>query len=369
MVIGVDGNEANVDTRVGTSVYTYELLKYFSSVATENQSFIIYLREKKKKHMPKTSDYFRYEYVKGKRLWRDIHFPKHLFLHRHADILFSPAHYTPRFSPIPVVVTLHDLGYEHFPNEFLKKDLYKLKKWTRHAVKQAIAVISVSNATQKDARKYYYLEKDKAHVVYNGFKKYTGESADTDETLHKYNLHKNTFILTVGTLQPRKNIARLIDAFSEIHKKHPEIKLCLTGKKGWMYTKMFKRAHELNLSSHVIFAGYVPDDELKVLYKNAKMCALPGLYEGFGIPVLEAMQFGTPVACANAASLPEVGGDACVYFNPRDTMDMAKVITKVLTNIKLRNSMSMRGKHHVKQFSWEKCGQETLDVITKALST
>lgn len=365
MVIGIDGNEANVDKSVGVSVYTQELLKYFASVASNDLQFIVYLRIPKKKHLPRQKKYFKYKVINTPRLWRDLRFPWYLYTHNEIDVLFSPAHYTPRFCPVPVVVTIHDTSYEYFPHEFLKKDLFKLKAWTTHAIKQAKTVIAVSESTKRDIVKNYKITAKDVNIVMNGFKKHQDvrSKKTSAQVMKKYDLKKHEYILYVGTLQPRKNITTLIKSFEQVHKLRPYVKLVIVGRKGWLYHEFFSTAQQLGLQDSILFTGYVPDEDLPHLYKNAGVFVMPSLYEGFGIPLLEAMYYGCPVISSNTSSLPEVGGDAAIYFNPRNVNQLTKKIIEVLGKKSLRNKLVKAGKKQYKKFSWKKSASETLQLI------
>lgn len=365
MVIGIDGNEANVDKSVGVSVYTQELLKYFASVANKDLQFIVYLRIPKKNHLPRQKKYFKYVVINTPRLWRDLRLPLYLYTHNEIDVLFSPAHYTPRFCPVPVVVTIHDTAYEYFPHEFLKKDLFKLKAWTQHAIKQAKTVIAVSESTKKDIVKNYKITAKDVNIVMNGFKKHheVRSNKTMTQVMKKYDLKKHEYILYVGTLQPRKNITSLIKSFEQVHKLRPYIKLVIVGRKGWLYHEFFSTAQQLGLQDSILFTGYVPDEDLPHLYRNAGVFVMPSLYEGFGIPLLEAMYYGCPVISSNTSSLPEVGGDAALYFNPRNVKQLTGKIIDVLGKKSLRNKLVNAGKKQYKKFSWKKSASETLQLI------
>src|SRR5258708_2372492 len=171
MIIGVDGNEANVNEKVGVSVYTYELLKYFQRHSNASQEFLVFLKSKPNLELPVEKDHFHYEVVPGNFLWSQTFLPLHLYkkkaLGQKVDVFFSPAHYAPRFCPIPFVVSINDLSYFYYPDEFLKKDLHKLKTWTKYSVEKAKKVIAVSNTTKKDSVKFYHLSDEKVEVIYN----------------------------------------------------------------------------------------------------------------------------------------------------------------------------------------------------------
>lgn len=364
MIIGIDGNEANVKKQVGVSVYTSNLLSYFQKQAHTDLRFIVYLREKPKSSMPPETDFFKYRIVSGIFLWSQLFLPLYLQMHREIDIFFSPAHYSPRFCPVPLVVTIHDLSYLYFPDEFLKKDYYKLKNWTEYSLKKAKKIIAVSKSTKKDLNKFYPSVEEKVTVVYNGFEKNSDKSATPDENFLIMNdLKAGKYILYVGTLQPRKNINTLIKSFALLKKQYPDFKLVITGKKGWLYDKIFEEVKKQQLEENVIFTDFIPDSDVALLYKNAFCFVLPSLYEGFGLPILEAMSYNCPVITSHSSSLPEIGGDACLYFDSNDEKDLLEDLKLLITDENVRKELIEKGKERVKLFSWETCGRETLNIL------
>jgi glycosyltransferase involved in cell wall biosynthesis len=357
MLIAIDGNEANVKQRVGVSMYTYELLKYFSTWANKETRFTVILRNIPQSDMPRENEYFKYHVVPGVVLWRDLFLPIHLMLTKEKpDVFFSPAHYAPRFTTVPLVVTIHDVSYLYYPNEFLKKDLYKLKNWTQQAMIQAKKIIAVSEFTKKDIVKNYAINPEKIIAIHNGFNTYQQSEKTKQE-------NKDPYILYVGTLQPRKNIETLIHGFNEIIKEKNNLKLVLVGKKGWMYESLFALVKKLDLEDKIDLKGYVTNEELEKLYNNATLFIMPSLYEGFGIPILEAMSHGVPVLAATGSSLVEIGGDACAYFNPHDTMELKRKILEMIHKPELTENLGRKGLERIKKFSWEKCARETLGVL------
>jgi glycosyltransferase involved in cell wall biosynthesis len=360
MIIGVDGNEANVEKKVGTSVYTYELLHYFQHKANEETQFIVYLRESPNDSMPQEKQFYRYEIVKGNFLWSQLFFPLYLYTHKRPDVLFCPAHYIPRACPVKTVVTIHDLAYFYYDQEFLKKDLYQLKNWTQYAINKSSKVIAVSKATAKDIRKFYKTSDDKISIIYNGFNQVEPEKKHSTDT---EKLIKHPYFLYVGTIQPRKNISLLIEAFNALVEENPNLHLIIVGKKGWLYKEIFEKITQMHLEEHVTFTGFIDDSDLDYLYKHAISYILPSLYEGFGIPVLEAMSRSCPVIISFNSSLPEVGGDAALYFDPSSPEDLYQKMLLIKDNLQLRKDLVIKGQERVKLFSWDKCGQETLQVL------
>lgn len=364
MIIGVDGNEANVDKQVGVSVYTFELLKEFKKQANDKMRFNIFLKNPPLSHMQKESDFFKYSVVSGKFMWSRIFLPFHLRFKSNIDVFFAPAHYSPAFLNKPLVVTIHDLSYFYYPDEFLKKDLYKLKNWTKKSIEKAEKIICVSKTTKKDVEKFYG-KKDNVEVIYNGYKNRV-EKNKSEDILKKNNLKKDKYLLYVGTLQPRKNIQTLIESFAQFSKENNDFKLVIAGKKGWLFNSIFQKVIDYKLEDKVVFTDYVTDGDLIILYKNAFCFIMPSFYEGFGIPLLEAMQYKCPVISSQKSSLPEIGGDACLYFNPESIGDLTDKIIMLKKDKNLKKNLISAGSLRVRDFSWKKCSKETLDVIRSA---
>lgn len=375
MVIGIDGNEANVINRVGVSTYAYELLRYFNSVASGDQQFVIYLRNTPSNELPEQSKFFTYQIVKPDFMWSQLSLPINLYLGKKPDVFFSPAHYAPRFSPVPTVVTIHDLAYKLFPKEFLKGDLYKLNRWTEYSIRKASKVICVSKHTKKDLVRLYPSVETKTDVVYNGFRsqkiknKNLEISPDSSESRIPIVNRENTnpYILFVGTIQPRKNVVSLISAFEIFSQSHPEYELKIVGKQGWLFNETMNKIESSTVANKIAYLGFVEDLALSDLYKNAYATVLPSYYEGFGLPVLEAMSHGSPVIASNNSSLPEITGSAALLCDPNDPQSIVTSLER-LQDKKLRTDLIKESQKQVKLFSWEKCGAETLAVIRSAVA-
>jgi len=364
MIIGIDGNEANVEKQVGVSVYTQNLLYWFQKWAKKDLVFKIFLRHKPLETLPQETDYFKYQVIKGNFLWSQLFLPLNLYFLNKIDVFFSPAHYAPRFCPSSLVVTIHDLSYFYYPEEFLKKDLYQLKNWTKYSIEKAKKVIAVSKTTKKDLMKWYNIPDEKIQVIYNGFEKNASKlKIENLKLIKNLKLKTENYLLFVGTLQPRKNLLILIDAFGKFVKTNKDFKLVITGKKGWLYEQIFQKVKDLKLEKKIIFTDHVSDQELTWLYQNAFCLVMPSLYEGFGIPLLEAMSNSCPVVSSFSSSLPEVGGDACLYFDPQNSADLVDKINQLMKDDQLRNDLIQKGKERVKLFSWRKSAEETLKVI------
>ena len=381
MIIGIDGNEANVERRVGISEYAYQLLRQFSSFSEDSENktrFRIYLKSKPLEHMPKESAYWQYRIVTPGKLWTQWRLPLDLYWNRpRPSVFFSPTHYAPRFSPVPTVMSVMDLSYLYFPELFNKSDLYQLRSWTAYSVKNAKKVLTISNSSRDDIIKEYAVKKDTVVAIHPGIKNtitLKPHVFSMNQLKAKYGISDN-YVLFVGTLQPRKNITRLIEAFDQVIKSSsskviklsgpvPEdLQLIVVGKKGWLYESILQTPQNLGIEDKVKFLEGVPDDELTLFYKHALCYVLPSLYEGFGLPVLEAMKHGCPVITSKISSLPEAGGDAALYVDPGDAKDIAEKMIQVITNEELRDEMREKGKIQVKKFSWEKTARATLEVL------
>jgi len=366
MIIGIDGNEANIENKVGIGEYAYELLCQFHAIAAvkKDLKFRIYLKTNPRMEMPVPTENWRYQIVGPKKFWTQIGLPLKLFLEaKKPDVFFSPSHYAPRFSPIPTAISIMDLSYIHFPELFTKHDLYQLVNWTKYSAKQARKIFTISNFSRDDIIKTYRKSPEDVVTTYLGFKPALAsdsKSLNMEELGKKFGITK-PYILFVGTLQPRKNIAKLIEAFSLL--KNKDTQLVIVGKKGWLWEEILAAPEKFSVSERVKFLDFVRNEDLPSLYKNALCFVLPSLYEGFGLPVLEAMKFGCPTVISDVSSLPEVGGDAALYVDPQSVDDIAEKLMLVINDEGLRIKMIEKGYNQVKKFSWEKTAKETLKVL------
>lgn len=371
MIIGIDGNEANTGKNVGIGEFAFELLREFERFRVPATAFTIYLKSAPLEVLPRERDGWKYEVFGPKKLWTQFALPLKLFFSpKKPDVFFTPSHYLPRFSPVPTVMSIMDVAYLKFPEYFAEKDLYQLKNWTAYSVRKAAHIITISNSSKDDIIKAYNVPEERVSVVYPGIKDMTSLNPHVygmSELRTKYGIGES-YILSVGTLQPRKNTARLIEAFSKvIHGKHSSktdsLQLVIVGKKGWLYEDILEAPKKYDVSDRVKFLDFVPDDDLAELYKHAICYVLPSLYEGFGLPVLEAMKFDCPVITSNISSLPEAAGDAALFVDPLNTDDIAEKIRKLVDNENLRKELIKKGREQIKKFNWEKSAEETLAIL------
>ena len=290
------------------------------------------------------------------------------------QVLFVPAHVVPPIHPPRTVVTIHDLGYLYYPEAHTPSARLYLDGSTRYSARAARRIIAVSDATKRDLVARYGVPARKICVVLHGvdpeFRHVTDPTA-VAAAAARYGLdNARPYLLFVGTLQPRKNLGLLIEAFAQLRGGWDPAggvlpRLALGGKKGWLYDTLFAQVRQLGLEDDVRFLGYVADGDLPALYSGAAAAVLPSLYEGFGLPALEAMACGTPLLAANASSLPEVTGDAALLVDPRDAGAWTAALDRVLHDPELRADLRWRGTERAAQFTWARTAAETLAVLTE----
>jgi len=376
MHIGIDASRIAIAERTGTERYSVELLGALARLDRHNQ-YTLYCNGLPPA-LPRVGPNFALRNIPFPRLW--THARLSLELRQHPpDRLFVPAHVVPLLHPAHSVVTIHDLGYLAFPetHTFTRRlELHLTTRWSTRAARQLIAI---SQATRNDLITHYGVAPEKIAVVYHGlgpqFHPIT-HTATINAVRARYGI-RAPYFLYIGTVQPRKNLARLIDAFAQALQAgmtvtHPggpsgPPHLLLAGKKGWMTAAIEQRAAAAGVAGQVHFSGYVADADLPALLSGALAFVFPSLYEGFGMPVLEAMACGTPVLTSNSSSLPEVAGDAALLVDPHDTGAIADELTRLATEPILREQLRMRGPAHAAQFTWERCAAETLRVLLEAV--
>jgi len=388
MKIALIGYEANIKNRVGSNQYAFELMKALYGLDQKNQ-YTIYLPTPPLSDLPPARSNWQYKIVGPKKLWNLFGLPLALWQQKpKPDVIFNPGHYCPLFFPAPLVVSIMDLGYLHYPEHFIKKIYWKLKFWTALSIRRATHLLTISQSTKNDIIKYYRVDSNKITVGYPGydrekFKSPFGPSSGRgqnskvkiEEVKKKYKI-KGDYILSLSTLKPSKNIEGLLEAFKlvvsdqwlVVSKKAPitshqsPITLVIAGKKGWMFEKIFEKVKELGLKDKVIFTGFIEEKEVPALMAGAKVFVMPSFWEGFGIPVVEAMACGTPVVVSKTGSLPEVIGEGGIVVNPYKPESIADGIKKA---IKDGEKFSEQGLKQVQQFNWLNCAEKVIEVLEK----
>ncbi len=282
----------------------------------------------------------------------------------HVNYILPPA------CPCPGVITVHDLAYDLFPADAPPRDRLVLGPLMPLSIRRAAAIIAVSESTKRDIMRRFGVAEERVTVTHEATPSHIHPVTDPVALAcvrQKYGLAQ-TYILAVGNLQPRKNVARLIQAYGLLRREGLVGCLAIVGKARWRESEVFRLVRELGLEKSVIFTGYVPDEDMSALYSGAAALAYPSLYEGFGLPVLEAMTCGTPVVTSNVSSLPEVAGDAALLVDPTSKPDLAAALRAVLTDGHLAADLRARGQARAASFSWAETARRTLAVYERVVS-
>jgi glycosyltransferase involved in cell wall biosynthesis len=362
MDIGIDASRAVRPERTGTENYSFHLIRALLDLDTPHH-FRLYFNQPPPPDLLLSTPNASWKVMPFPRLWTHLRLSIEMLMHP-PDVLFVPAHVLPLVHP-PSVATVHDLGYRYFPEAHTWGARLYLEWGTRYNARASRLVVADSRCTQDDLVRMYGMAKGKIRVAYPGIRPGLTRVEDAsaiEAVLHRYGIPR-PYVLTVGTLQPRKNLSRLIEAFAGVPEPHV---LVLAGKKGWLCADILRRAESLGLERRVVFPGYVGDKDLAALLSGADLFAFPSLYEGFGLPVLEAMACGTPVVCSNAGSLPEVAGDAALIVPPTDMKALTAAMLRALTDTILRQAMVQHGFEQAATFTWQHCAERVLAALEEA---
>lgn len=359
----------------GLGRYTQRLIENLEKVDTEN-TYTIFLRREnfddykpKNKRFKKVCAHFEWYSLEEQTAWPQ-------FLKRYkCDLVHFPHFNVPLLYRGKYVVTVHDLIILHFPTKkattlgplkyALKQVAYK--SVIKNAVNTSDHIITVSEFSKRDIVKHFNLDKKKVTVTYEAADFSIDAAASFEAISKNHNIQKKSYILYVGNAYPHKNIEKLIEAFELISRKHPSTKLVLVGKMDYFYKRVKDFAKEKNISN-IIFPGYVTDEELAALYRNCAVYTFPSLYEGFGLPPLEAMKHGAPVTSSREACMPEILKDGALYYNPYSAVDISKKIIDVLEHEKVQAELTEKAKKVVSSYSWGICAIETKKVYQGILN-
>jgi glycosyltransferase involved in cell wall biosynthesis len=361
--IGVDGR---MHAHSGIGRYVTSLLRNFPSTHVKHLQFVIYSSEK----------FFEaaFEHIKTKS--KPLSFSEQFDLPikkfgKGLDLFHSPQFNIPVLSGIPQVTTIHDCAYSRFPQEFsslLDRCLYTLM--FRLSLQRSTRIIAVSHATKHDIQKIYGISGDKISVVHEGVDKQFFEERPSDpEFTGTTCILEPPFMLFVGIPRPRKNLERILRAFSlAMNRIDKRTKLVIAGPEDNRFLDIKRLAVELNIDSSLVLAGRVSEHELRSLYRSAQCLLFPTLYEGFGLPMLEAMACSTPVIASSMPAHNEIAGEAALFVNPLDIEEIADAIAKMAEDSRLREQLILKGKERIELFSWENCAKQTLSVYDRVLN-
>ncbi len=397
MVIGFDGSRAFAKDKTGTENYSFQLLKSLSKIDQTN-TYIIFLRPGVNIKASEWPSNFQFKVLEYPRLWTQVGLSLETFKTA-LDVLFIPAHTLPiiRKPGLKTVITVHDLGAEYLPHMHQLKQRLYLSWMTQRQLKTATKIIAVSNATKEDIVKRAGISPKNIEVIYEGVNKEVFKSVKTDvqdSILSKYDLEKGKYFLFVGTIQPRKNLARLIEAFAKFSTRGDSeegpgavpatlnsgesedgrrdtgeagpgvgnTKLILVGGKGWLSDDIYQLPKQLGIEDRVKFLGRVDDQDLVGLYSGATALTFPSLFEGFGLPILEAFACKCPVLTSNTSSMPEVVGNSAILIDPYDIDSISNGLKRV-QGTGVREQLITKGLKQLQKFDWDKAAKETLTVL------
>lgn len=382
--IAIDANEANVKNRVGSNVYAYQIIKELEIQTRDNSDyqFSILLASQPIADLPNERINWCYKIIKPRKFWTQWALPIHLFLERkNYNVFFTPGHYAPRLCSIPYISSVMDLGFLKFPQQFKKSDLAQLRAWTKYSVKKAAKVVCISKFTKQEVNQIYKKPLSDLIVAYPNVSLPDKACSHAHEKAfwRKHKI-KQPYFLYLGTIQPRKNLIKLIEAFeifsrklaaSKVKKRDAGRKksdifpqLVIGGKIGWLAKGILKKIENSAFKARIKLIGYVPEKLKPSLYQESLAAILIGLHEGFGIPPLEAMHFQTLPIVSNLSSLPEVVGKAGITVDPTNVSEIAEKLLNVYQmNAKQKAIFSRHARKQIKQFSWKKSAKLILDEL------
>ncbi len=358
-LIGIDASRSVSAQPTGTELYSRYLIEALLDRAPDHFFFRLYFNQPPHSTFQNPKSEFRV--IPFPRLWTHIRLSTEMILHR-PDLLFVPAHVLPIVHPRLSIVTVHDLGYVRFPEAHPPRQRWYLDRSTRWHARTAAHLLADSAATKRDLIEQYRARPDKITVAYPGLDPSVKRVDDPDKIAHvkaKYQIDGD-YVLYLGTIQPRKNLQRLITAFLQL--PTASLQLIISGKPGWYADELLKQAND-----RVKFIGYVDAADKNALLSGSTAFVFPSLYEGFGFPVLEAMACGVPVLCSNTSSLPEVAGEAALLVNPLETEDIERGLREITRNEDLRRVLIERGYQQIPKFTWQACAEIVLSVFESVL--
>ncbi|NOZ71514.1 MAG: glycosyltransferase family 4 protein [Chloroflexi bacterium] len=287
------------------------------------------------------------------------------------SLLHGLANALPVLSHIPSVVTVHDLSFMRYPQAFRPGNRFYLSRITALSCRRARRVIAVSRATAADIQHYFHIPADKISVIYNGVDSIYRPLPPAEVSAYRQKAGwPERFILTVGTLEPRKNHLTLLEAYARYRTMTSQpLPLLIGGGRGWYYETIFARVQALGLSEHVHFLGFVPLEALPWLYNSATLFVYPSLYEGFGLPLAEAMACGTPAITSQCSSLPEVAGDAALLIDPQQPDMLATAMRDILASPERQQTMRTAGLKQTAPFRWEHTAAATAQLYQQLLQS
>lgn len=364
MLIGIDASRAGSEGRTGTENYSLNIIKHLAVIDRSN-SYVLYSKKPLEKELAPENlgTNFSNCVINWPILWTQGGLTLKMITAR-PDVLFIPSHTVPWIHSANTVVTIHGLEYEYFPESYTYWQRSYLKFSTYLGARWSKKVIVPSKNTKNDLAKFYQVQLDKIKVIPHGSNDLSVFGSKSPEI--KFYFQDHDYMLFIGRLERRKNIVRIIDSFNHVRRQlnAQSFKLVLTGKNGIGYEEIKQAIAKSPFKNDIIVKGYVTDEEKYSLMKKASVFIYISLYEGFGMPILEAQALGIPVVVSNCSSIPEVTGEGAILVDPTAKAEISNALLSIFTNTDLRNRLIEKGKENAKRYSWEKCARETLNILT-----
>ncbi len=368
MLVGIDGRAANEEKRAGIGNYCCELVRAMQTLGGGDR-FRVYLDRPARPDFPVNPANTEFRILPAGRLWTQRMLAAEL-RRDPPEVFFAPTMQIPLLCGCPRVGTVHDLAFFDFGRHFTRRQRTFARLQTRLAVRSSARWIAVSQSTADDLIARLGVPRERVSVTPEGvspsFRSAVLKS-ESESVRAKYALDA-PYLLYVGRIQPRKNIARLIEAFAALQTEQPGLphQLIIAGDAGWMTSGTHEAAERSSARDAIRFLGFIPEEDLPPLIACADTLALISLWEGFGLPVVEAMACGTPVVTSNCSSLPEVAGDAALLVDPCNVSAIRDALKRLLTDPVLREELSNKGLERSKAFTWENTARLTMEALAKA---
>lgn len=353
MVIGIDASRIENNDKTGVENYTREVIARLINLDKKN-NYILYSRCTLNFGL---TDNAINKVLKFPMFWTQIRLAIEM-LFKAPDLLFIPSHTVPLIHPKNTVAVIHGLEYEYFPKCYSWRERLKNKIGTYLSAKRAKIIITPSQNTKHDLIRLYKIVAKKIRVVYPGISTVVNWPTRQDGNV------PDPYCLFIGRIEHRKNIIRIIKAFEKIKKeKKIPLRLILAGKDGYGSKQIKDCIANSEFKTEISLTGYISDQEKNVLLKNTSVFIFPTLYEGFGFPILEAMNLGAPVITSNIGSASEVAGEGAILVNPRSIDEIAYSVYKVLSDSDLRENLIKKGYENAKRFNWDECAKKILEIL------
>jgi len=396
MKIGIDASRANEKQKTGTEWYSYHLIQEMKKIAPENVEFVLYSKESLRDGLENLPKNFKSKILKWppKFLWTQLRLSWEMLWHK-PNILFVPAHTIPIIHPKNTFTILHDIGFEKFPelyserligyqNKIIKKIIWLIVKIltlgrygnteldyhrfsARFALIHAKKIITVSQFSKDEMINTFKVSPKQVVVIAPGYdsqyKPPLNEDKKAEEVLNKYKINKPYFLF-IGRLEEKKNTAGIVESFGLFKTKvNNDYQLVLVGKQGYNFSRVEEGIKEYHLEKDVLMTGFAPDGDLPHLMQQAYLFLMPSFYEGFGLPIIQAMACGIPVITSNFASMKEIAGDGALLVDPKNHLEIAEAMKNLSEDKVLRHKLIKRGFERIKKFSWQNCAKQTLQLL------